>query len=207
VLYVRPRSGRPARARLRVGLEGKIAEKDWSAVEADLARGDAVLSFDPRGLGETRMRYLAASIDDPNLAPTDEDAAYVSPLSGVLANHVYNALLIGRPYFFEMLEDAEIAVRFARAALGAQRLAVAGEGDAHLYAAAIAAVVPGVDLVPPTGGEAPFSWAGAVERMQEVWPIHYLVPGGAYLQVSSASGSPAQRGTAARTTRPSPSSR
>jgi hypothetical protein len=130
------------------------------------------------------MRYKAASIDDPELAPLDEAAAHPSPLSGVLANHVYNALLVGRPYFLEMIEDAEIASRFAREVLGARRLAVAGRGEAFPFAAAVAAVVPEVELVPPTPGEAAFSWSAAVEEMREVWPIHYLVPGGAYLRLA-----------------------
>jgi hypothetical protein len=209
VLHVRPRGPGAQRTLLRVRLEGKVTAADWAVVEADLRRGDAVLSFDPRGLGETRMRYQAASIDDPEIAPKGEDAAYLSPLSGVLANHVYNALLLGRPYFFEMLEDAEITLRFARQALGARRLAVAGRGDAHLFAAAIAAIRPEVDLVPAEAGDAPFAWAAAVDEMRELWPIHYLVPGGAYLRLSKdrPSDSPAQTGTPARATRPSPSSR
>ncbi len=81
---------------------GKIRPGDWPEVEARLAEGTRSSSFDPRGLGETRMRYKATSIDDPALAPPDEEAAYASPLSGVLANHVYNAQLLGRPYLFDM---------------------------------------------------------------------------------------------------------
>ena len=86
-------AARAATLLLRLGLEGKIGPADWPEVEARLAEGHEVVSFDPRGLGETRMRYKAASIDDPALAPADEEAAYASPLSGVLANHVYNAQL------------------------------------------------------------------------------------------------------------------
>ncbi len=168
---------------LRVSLQGKVRPEDWPQVEADLARGDAVVSFDPRGLGETRMRYKAESIDDPALVALDEDAAYASPLSGVLANHVYNALLTGRPYLFEMIDDAEIAVRFARERLGAETLAVAGAGEAHTLATAIAAALPSVELVPPEPGTPPFSWAQTVEEMREIWPIHYLVPGGASLRL------------------------
>ena len=105
-------------------LDGKIGPADWAEVEARLAEGHEVVSFDPRGLGETRMRYKAASIDDPDLAPQDEDAAYASPLSGVLANYVYNAQLLGRPYLLELIEDVEIAVRFARARLGAREVTI-----------------------------------------------------------------------------------
>jgi hypothetical protein len=184
LVHIHARGGPKRRTILRVGLEGKLGPRDWSEVAADLARGDAVVSFDLRGLGETRMRYKAASIDDPDLAPLDEAAAYSSPLSGVLANHVYNSLLAGRPYFLEMIEDAEIASRFARGVLGARRLAVAGHGEAHTYAAAIAAVVAEVELVPPGAGEPPFSWSTTVEDMREIWPIHYLLSGGAYLRMT-----------------------
>ena len=168
---------------LRVGLQGKVRPEDWPQVEADLARGDAVVSFDPGGLGETRMRYKAVSIDDPALAALDEDAAYASPVSGVLANYAYNELLTGRSYLLEMIEDAEIAARFTRDKLGVQKLAAAGAGDAHTLAAAIAAALDGVELVPPEPGTRPFSWAQAVEEMREIWPIQYLVPGGASLRL------------------------
>jgi hypothetical protein len=168
---------------LRVGLDGKIRPENWPEVLADLKRGDGVVSFDPRGLGETRMRYKAVSIDDPELAAQDEAAAYVSPVSGVLANYAYNGLLTGRPYFFEMIEDAGIAARFSRERLGAKRLAVGEIGEARTLAAAIAAAQPGIDLAPALAGNHAFSWAETVEGMREVWPIHYLVPGGAYVHL------------------------
>jgi hypothetical protein len=114
----------------------------------------------------------------------------VSPISGVLANHVYNALLTGRPYFFQLLDDTEIACRFAREVLGARMLAVEGRGDSRLWAAAAASVIPGLELVPAVAGDASFSWSVAVEEGRELWPIAYLVPGGAYLRVDTASESP-----------------
>ena len=49
----------------------------------------------------------------------DFDRAYVNPLSSVLADYVYNSLLTGRPYFLQMIEDAEIAIRFSRLKLHA----------------------------------------------------------------------------------------
>jgi len=171
---------------VRLSLDGKIRPEDWPWVEAQLGAGREVVSFDPRGLGETRMRYRATSIDDPALAPAGEDAAYASPLSGVLANHVYNAQLLGRPYFFELIEDVEIAVRFARARLGARALAVDARRDARLLAQAACAALPGLALVAPPAGEASFSWQAAVENLQESWPIQYLVPGGASLRLDGA---------------------
>jgi dienelactone hydrolase len=182
LLHVR-RDGAPRSSVLvRLSLEGKIRPADWPEVEERLAEGHEVVSFDPRGTGETRMRYRAASIDDPALAPADEEAAYASPLSGVLANHVYNAQLLGRPYLFEAIEDVEIAVRFARVRLGAREVAIDAPGDARLLARAVAAALPDVALVRPAAGEPAFSWAEAVESLREAWPIQYLVPGGMALR-------------------------
>jgi hypothetical protein len=176
-------SGSPGRTVLKLGLGGKLQAAEWGDVEAALARGDSVLSFDPRGLGETRMRYKAASIDDPELAQMDEDTAYTSPVSGVLGNYVYNSLLVGRPYFLEMIEDAEIAAGFAREKLGVTRLVAEARGEARTWAEAVAAVVPGVELAPAVAGEPAFSWSVSVEQMRELWPIQYLMPGGAYLSL------------------------
>ena len=188
LVHVRREGGPRGNVLLRLGLEGKIRPGDWPEVEARLAEGHEVVSFDPRGLGETRMRYKAASIDDPTLAPADEEAAYASPLSGVLANHVYNAQLVGRPYLFEMIEDVEIATRFARARLGAQEVAIDAPGDARLLARAVAAALPDVALVRPAGAETAFDWKEAVESLRETWPIHYLVPGGATLRFDGPGG-------------------
>jgi hypothetical protein len=90
---------------------------------------------------------------------------------------VYNAQLMGRPYFLEMIEDVEIVVRFARTRLGAQRIEVRARGDAQALAEAAAEVLDGVAL--PPGGGPGFRWSEAVETMQEVWPIQYLLPRGA----------------------------
>jgi Acetyl xylan esterase (AXE1) len=178
------RAGVPAaRVVLRAGLDGKVGTDDWPAVADDLRRGDHVVSFDPRGLGEMRMRYRAESVDDPTLAAADEAAAYQSPVSGVLANFVYNAQLTGRPYFLQMIEDAEVAARFARLKLGARRLAVTGEGESRTLAIAIAACLSDVELLPSRSRAAAFSWRETVEQMRETWPIHFLLPGGAYLRM------------------------
>jgi hypothetical protein len=126
------------------------------------------------------MPYKAVSIDDPELAALDERAAYLSPISGVLANYVYNSLLTGRPYFLQMMEDAEIVARFARARLGAERLAIAGPREARLLAVSISRTLPGIELLP--GDDAPVDdWSRWVEEMRETWPIHYLLPSGAQL--------------------------
>ena len=143
--------------------------------------GGGVVRFDARALGENRMRYKAASIDDPELTKLGEEAAYVSPLSGVLANYAYNALLTGRPYFLELIEDAEIAGRFSRERLGASRVVVSGRGPARTWAAAVARAVPGIEAGPGADPSA-LDWAQLVEGLREDWPIHELLPGGAYLK-------------------------
>jgi hypothetical protein len=183
LLRVRREGAPPGNVLVRLSLEGKIRAADWPWVEARLAEGHEVVSFDPRGLGETRMRYKAASIDDPDLAPKDEDAAYASPLSGVLANHVYNAQLLGRPYLLQVIEDVEIAARFARTQLGATKVAIEAPGEAQLLARAAAAALPDVALVAPASPDPSFAWKEAVESLRETWPIQYLVPGGAALRL------------------------
>ena len=172
----------PARGRavVALALEGKVGAADWPAVRRRLDAGEEVLSFDLRGVGENRMRYRAASGDDPTLAEADEARAYFNPLSGVLANHVYNALLTGRPYLLEAIEDVEIVSRFAREKLQITRLVLAPSASARGLADAAAQVLPGLDVEAPADAP-PFRWADVVEQMQETWPIQYLLPGGATL--------------------------
>ena len=110
---------------------GKAGAADWDMVRARVAEGYDVVSFDARGLGETRMRYTATSIDDPSLGTLDYEQAYVSPISGVLADHVYNAVLTGRPYYLQLIEDVEIAARFSRLRLGARAVSVTAEGGMY----------------------------------------------------------------------------
>ena len=187
LLHIHGGSGAPARALLDLGLEGKAGPEDWDEIRARVAAGDDVLSFDLRGTGETRMRYRAESVDDPALAAADERTAYASPLSGVLANHVYNALLTGRPYLLQMIEDAEMVSRFARLHLGARSVEVRGRGDAAFLAEAVAEALPGVRLRVQAAGPR-FRWSEIVEEMREIWPIQYLYPGGALLQPPAEEG-------------------
>jgi acetyl xylan esterase AXE1 len=165
----------PRPARLELSYDGA------QVVTEAPPEGWDIVTFDARALGEDRMRYKAASIDDPELTKLDEPAAYVSPISGVLANHAYNALLTGRPYFLELIEDAEIAGRFARAQLGASRVVVSGRGPARTWAAAVARAVPGIEAGPGADPSA-LDWAALVEGLQETWPIHQLLPAGAYVR-------------------------
>ena len=126
------------------------------------------------------MPYTAVSLDDPELGALDFDHAYVNPISGVLANHVYNSLLAGRPYFLQMMEDAEIASRFAGEKLGAKVTAVSGRGDAYTLAVAISETLRGVKLLPGPDARS-LKWSEIVEEKRETWPIQYLLPSGAYI--------------------------
>ena len=165
---------------LDIGLNGKADVGDWPRLLARVDAGYDVVSFDLRGVGETRMRYRVVG-DDSALAPADEAQAYTSPLSGVLANHVYNSLLTGRPFFLEMIEDVEIAARFSRVKLGAPRIVAAGRRDGAALASATSEVLTGVEWLPEPDVK-PFRWSEAVESLAEIWPIQYLMPGGAYLR-------------------------
>ena len=159
---------------------GKATAEDWAEIEKYLNQGFDVISFDFRGLGETRMPYTAVSPDDPLLGKLDFDHAYVNPISGVLANYVYNSLLTGRPYFLQLIDDAEIARRFAAEKLHVNVDAVTAAGDAYTLASAIAETLPGLRLLPEPNGKV-LKWSEIVEQKRESWPIQYLLPGGAFI--------------------------
>jgi len=146
-----------------------------------VADGYDVVSFDGRASGETRMRYTAMSIDDPSLAQQEFDRAYTSPLSGVLADYVYNSLLTGRPYLLQLIEDTEIAARFARVHLQATDMAITADGDAYTLAHDAAGVLRGLRLLPSANGRV-LSWSVLVAQQQETWPVQYVFPGGAYIR-------------------------
>ena len=159
---------------------GKATAEDWPEIQKYLSQGFDIVSFDFRGLGETRMPYTAVSPDDPLLGKLDFDHAYVNPISSVLADYVYNSLLIGRPYFLQMIEDAEIARRFAAEKLHVNVAAVASTGDAYRLASAVAETLPGMSLLTEPSGKV-LKWSEIVEQKSESWPIQYLLPGGAYI--------------------------
>ena len=159
---------------------GKATAEDWPEIRKYTDEGYDIVSFDFRGLGETRMPYTAVSPDDPALGALDFDHAYVNPISGVLANHVYNSFLIGRPYFLQMIEDAEIASRFASEKLGAKVAAVVAPGDAFTLANSIAETLPGVKLLARADAKV-LKWSELVEQKREIWSIQYLLPSGAYI--------------------------
>jgi hypothetical protein len=173
-------NGAPGRLLLWFNGNGKATNENWTEMKKYLDAGYDIVSFDFRGLGETRMPYKAMSEDDPSLAKSNFDEAYVNPLSSVLAGYVYNSLLTGRPYFLQMIEDAEIAERFSRLQLHAGELFVAGAGDAEMLASSITEVLPDVKPLPQPGIPT-IIWSEIVEQKREIWPIQYLLPGGAYI--------------------------
>ena len=166
---------------LWLGENGKVTQDDWPDIQKKLDAGYDIVSFDPRGLGETRMPYKAVSPDDPALAQMSFDQAYESPISGVLADYVYNSILTGRPYFLQMIEDVEIASRFSRAKLNpTQELLVTGSGNAYTVASAAVEILPHSKLLPDPASQI-LKWSEVVRVKRELWPIELLLPGGAYL--------------------------
>ncbi len=160
--------------------DGKAKPENWPELERYLQANLDIVSFDFRGLGETKMPYKAVSPDDPAMAQMSFDQAYTSPLSGVLAGYVYNSLLTGRPHFLQMIEDAEIAKRFVQEKLDARVTAVTSPEIGYFLAKTISETLPGIKLLPQSNGR-DFSWAAAVREKRENWPIQYLLPGGAYI--------------------------
>jgi hypothetical protein len=180
LLFIHKVANAPQKTVLWFAETGKATPADWPELEKFLQSGYNVVTFDFRGLGETRMPYTAVSPDDPSLGKLDFDRAYANSISGVLANYVYNSLLTGHPYFFQMLEDSQIASRFATEKLAAGSIAVTAPGEAYTLASAIAEVFPEIKLLPQQNATA-LKWSEIVERKQETWPIQYLVPGGAHI--------------------------
>ena len=181
LLHIHRSDNQARRMLLWFSSNGKATAEDWPEILKYLNEGYDVVTFDFRGLGETRMPFKATSIDDPALAQLDFDHAYMSPISGVLADYVYNSLLTGRPYFLQMIEDAEISSRFAQTKLGSQEISVTAKGEAYTLAYSIAEVIHGMKLRSQPG-ERIIKWSEIVEQRRELWPIQYLLPAGAYIR-------------------------
>ena len=181
LLYFHKADGVQRPVVLWLGKNGKATAQDWPSLTKYLEAGYDIISVDPRGLGETRMAYKAASPDDPALAQLDFDRAYVNPVSGVLADYVYNSILTGRPYFLQMMEDVEIATRFFKAQVDLRtEIAVAGASGTFTLARAISETLPNVRLLSKPD-EQVVQWSELVNQKTELWPIEYLLPGGAYI--------------------------
>ena len=101
----------------------------------------------------------------------------VNPISSVLADYVYNSLLIGRPFVLQMIEDIEIASRFTESHLKPSKMFVGAEGETSALAAAASETFPELPLRPSDSPK--FPWSEIVDKKEETWPIQYLLPGGA----------------------------
>lgn len=187
LLHIHNDGNHPKGAILWFSLDGKVSQKDWPRISRLISEGYEVFSFDFRGLGETRMNYRVDTSD--NSIPTRDnfDVAYVNPLGSVLADYVYNSLLTGRPYFFQMLDDLKIVELFARSRNpGAPRelLTLAATGEAFTVAVRFKETDPHVKtlaLEPSTI----LNWSTLVTQGQEQWPIAFLLPSGANLPAPS----------------------
>jgi len=163
-------------------MSGKATEKDWPEIAKLLSQGYEVYSFDFRGLGELRMNYRARSADDPALFKGDFDQAYVSPLSSVLADYVYDSLLTGRPYFLQLMDDLKIAELFirGRSTRSDAPLTIAATNDAYGLATRFSEIDPAIRLLADDNATS-VDWSALVTRGQEEWPIAYLLPFGAFI--------------------------
>ncbi|MBS1822320.1 MAG: acetylxylan esterase [Acidobacteria bacterium] len=167
---------------LWLNIEGKADSHDWTELTRFLDQGYDIYSFDFRGLGETRMNYRASSSDDPGLVKGTLDQAYVSPLSSVMADYVYNSLLTGRPYFLQMMDDIEIASLFIRHKGNDIRpLTIAAPDNTYPLAMRFQEIDPTVKLLPSASGSR-LDWTSLVAHGQEQWPIVFLMPFGSALR-------------------------
>jgi hypothetical protein len=79
LVHLHREGARPEKLLLRVGLEGKLPAQEVGGGGGPPRRGYDVVSFDARGLGETRIRYRVVSNDDPTLAPPHRGAGLRRP--------------------------------------------------------------------------------------------------------------------------------
>jgi hypothetical protein len=171
-------------ALLWISLEGKASEKDWPQITKFISDGYEVYSFDFRGLGENRMNFRVDASETSSSSQSSFDEAYVNPLGSVLADYVYNSLLTGRPYFFQLMDDIEIAKLFVRkrdANLPRQPITLAASGDAYTLAVRFKEVDPKVKIL-ASDSDPVLNWSTLVSQGQEKWPIALLMPYGALLQ-------------------------
>ncbi len=79
------------------------------------------------------------------------------------------------------MEDVEIATRFFKARVNSRaEMAVTGVNDAYTLASALSETLPNIRLLSEPG-EKVIKWSELVNQKTEVWPIQYLLPGGAYI--------------------------
>jgi hypothetical protein len=178
-LYLHANDGVKRKTILWIDLFGKVAANDWNEVSELLGQGYNIVSFDFRGTGEDRMNYTATSSDELSFGSRGFDDAYHSPVSGVMANYVYNSLLIGRPYFLQMMEDTEIVLRFAQSHLQIQEMQVRAENNTGLLAQKLVEIFPKLKLENKMNVK---TWSDIINQKIEKWPVEYIIPGGVYIK-------------------------
>jgi len=190
LVYIHDDQIKPRGTLIWLSLQGKIAAKDWPEIAKLLSQGYEVYSFDFRGLGESRMNYRVKSADDPALAKSDFDQAYINPLSSVLADYVYNSLLTGRPYFLQLMDDLKIVELFIRSRRPHPDipLMMNAANDAYGLAARFSEIDPKVKVLANDVATS-VDWSALLTKSQEEWPIAYLLPLGAYIPKQSQGGS------------------
>ncbi len=181
LIHVKPVSPRsPRLGALVIRSAGKPGIKDWQIVSMLTDQGYAVVLFDFRGVGEQKMLYSTKSAEEA--AKGSSEADYFDPLNSVMANYVYNSLLVGRPYFLQMIEDVEIASRFAKEKLGLQDLILVPTTEADAAVAwAASECLPGLRVIGSSVNAKRFKWSETVLQERELWPMQLLLPGGAFL--------------------------
>ena len=181
LLYFHSAKNPGDKALLWVDLNSKVSQEDWSKVSDLVKKGENVISFDFRGTGEDRMKFEATSSEYLKFAVMDSTQIYFNPLSGVFANYVYNSLLTGRPYFLQMIEDTEIVSRFLRSHLKVKEIKITASGNAKIVVREIVETL--TDIKPRSNEDVNGAkWSDLVKEERELWPIHDLLPGGAFIR-------------------------
>ena len=80
-----------------------------------------------------------------------------------------------------LLKDAEIAIRFSTEKLHAGSFSIVTDPDSALLGSAIASTLPGVNPDPHPAADM-MKWSEVLLQRRELWPIQYLLPGGAYIR-------------------------
>jgi hypothetical protein len=79
-----------------------------------------------------------------------------------------------------MIEDTEIVCRFALTHLKANEIKVTSTPETKLLVRAIVETLPNIN--PKTNEDVQgVSWSEIVSEKRELWPIHYLLPDGAFI--------------------------
>jgi hypothetical protein len=80
-----------------------------------------------------------------------------------------------------MIEDTEIVSRFAQSQLKAKEIEITATVDTKMLAREIVETLP--DIKPKSKEDINGTlWSEIVKEKRELWPIQYLLPGGAFIR-------------------------